>query len=202
MSCKRVIDVAASGVILLLFSPVLAVIAVLVVLDSGWPVLFRQDRVGREGEIFEILKFRSMRPNRGGPSVTVAGDRRVTRVGRLLRKTKLDELPQFWNVIRGDMSLVGPRPEVPQYVALHAERYRRILKLRPGITDLASLRFKNEEAVLAANEEPLRYYAEVILPAKLDMAEEYLRLGSLSLDLRILFQTALLALPRISRQSK
>jgi lipopolysaccharide/colanic/teichoic acid biosynthesis glycosyltransferase len=123
----------------------------------------------------------------------------VTRVGKFLRRTKLDELPQFWNVFRGDMSLVGPRPEVPEYVALHSDRYRRILTVRPGITDSASLRFKNEEAILAASEDPLRYYSEVILPAKLDMAEEYIRTQSLALDFKVLFETALLAVPGAHR---
>jgi lipopolysaccharide/colanic/teichoic acid biosynthesis glycosyltransferase len=123
----------------------------------------------------------------------------VTRIGKLLRRTKLDELPQFWNVLRGDMSLVGPRPEVPEYVALQPERYRRVLSVRPGITDPASLRFKNEESLLAASEDPLRYYADVILPAKLDMSEEYIRTRSLKTDFSILLETALLAVPGAQR---
>ncbi len=199
MSFKRVIDVVVSGLVLLLSAPLLALLSVLVVCDSGLPIFFRQERLGRNFKAFRILKFRSMRPSQGGPNVTVSGDSRVTKAGRLLRRTKLDELPQFWNVLRGDMSLVGPRPEVPQYVSLHAGRYRRILTVRPGITDPASLRFKNEEAILAASEDPLRYYAEVILPAKLDMAEDYIRTRSLSGDFRVLFKTALLAIPGAQR---
>lgn len=195
MSSKRAIDVLASGLVLLLSAPLWALLSVLVVCDSGFPVFFRQERVGRNFQIFRILKFRSMRASQGGPNVTVRGDSRVTTIGNLLRRTKLDELPQFWNVLRGDMSLVGPRPEVVQYVSLHSGRYSRILTVRPGITDPASLRFKNEEAILASSEDPLRYYAEVILPAKLDMAEEYIRTRSLRKDLSVLFKTALLAIP-------
>jgi lipopolysaccharide/colanic/teichoic acid biosynthesis glycosyltransferase len=199
MSSKRVIDVLVSGSVLLVSAPLFASLAGLVVWDSGFPVFFRQERLGKGFKTFRILKFRSMRSSQGGPKVTVSGDSRVTRVGKFLRRTKLDELPQFWNVFRGDMSLVGPRPEVPEYVALHSDRYRRILTVRPGITDSASLRFKNEEAILAASEDPLRYYSEVILPAKLDMAEEYIRTQSLALDFKVLFETALLAVPGAHR---
>jgi len=138
---------------------------------------------------FHILKFRTMRVA-GGPSVTVAGDNRVTRIGRILRATKLDELPQLWNVLRGDMSLVGPRPEVPEYVDLYRERYRKVLKVRPGITDLASIRFRNEEELLSRSGDPLKEYAERILPAKLDFAEEYVSTHTLFGDISILFRTA------------
>jgi lipopolysaccharide/colanic/teichoic acid biosynthesis glycosyltransferase len=113
----------------------------------------------------------------------------VTRVGRILRKTKIDELPQLWNVLLGDMSLVGPRPEIPEYVEQFKARYERILAIRPGITDLASIRFRNEEQLLAVSPEPLREYVERILPLKLDLADEYLQTASLSRDLSILFQT-------------
>jgi lipopolysaccharide/colanic/teichoic acid biosynthesis glycosyltransferase len=199
MSPKRFIDVLMSGLILLASAPLFALLAVLVVWNSGLPIFFRQERVGKNFKSFRILKFRSMRVSQGGPSVTVSGDSRVTRIGKLLRRTKLDELPQFWNVLRGDMSLVGPRPEVPEYVALQPERYRRILSVRPGITDPASLRFKNEESLLAASEDPLRYYADVILPAKLDMSEEYIRTRSLKADFKVLLKTALLAVPGAQR---
>jgi lipopolysaccharide/colanic/teichoic acid biosynthesis glycosyltransferase len=195
MSSKRVIDVLISGSILLVSAPLFALLSVLVVWDSGLPVFFRQERLGKNFKPFRILKFRSMRVSQGGPSVTVGGDSRVTRIGKLLRRTKLDELPQFWNVFLGDMSLIGPRPEVPEYVALQPERYRRVLSVRPGITDPASLCFKNEEMLLAASEDPLRYYADVILPAKLDMAEDYIRTRSLKADFKVLLETALLAIP-------
>jgi len=122
--------------------------------------------------------------------VTVAGDARVTRVGKFLRFAKLDELPQFWNVVCGDMSLVGPRPEVPEYVDLYRERYRTVLTVRPGITDLASLHFRKEEETLAGAAEPFREYAERILPAKLDLAEEYVKRHTILGDISILFRTA------------
>jgi lipopolysaccharide/colanic/teichoic acid biosynthesis glycosyltransferase len=126
----------------------------------------------------------------GGPQVTVTGDDRITRVGKVLRLTKLDELPQFWNVLCGDMSLVGPRPEVPEYVDLFRERYRTVLTVRPGITDLASIHFRNEEEILSRSVEPFREYSEHILPAKLDLAEEYIRTHTLLGDISILFRTA------------
>jgi lipopolysaccharide/colanic/teichoic acid biosynthesis glycosyltransferase len=131
-----------------------------------------------------------MRASTSGPLITVSGDRRITRFGRLLRATKLDELPQFWNVLVGEMSLVGPRPEVPEYVAQFQDRYARILSARPGITDLASIRFRYEEQLLSASSDPLREYVERVLPLKLDLADEYLRTASFSKDLSILLQTA------------
>jgi len=155
------------------------------------PVLFRHRRVGLGFRQFEILKFRTMRIQASGPAVTVAGDSRITRVGKFLRATKLDELPQFWNVLIGDMSLVGPRPEVEEYVYLFRDRYRNILKIRPGITDIASIRYRNEESLLAKGADPLREYTQSILPMKLDLAEEYIRTRSLRLDCLILLKTFL-----------
>ena len=152
-------------------------------------MFYSQIRVGRRFRPFRLYKFRSMYSSRRGPSITAATDSRITRAGRVLRATKLDELPQLWNVLLGDMSLVGPRPEVPEYVEAFRQRYREILEVRPGITDLASLRFQNEEQVLAAASDPLQEYRTVVLPAKLDLADEYLRRRSLSLDLSILWRT-------------
>jgi lipopolysaccharide/colanic/teichoic acid biosynthesis glycosyltransferase len=128
--------------------------------------------------------------------VTVGGDSRVTRVGAVLRSAKLDELPQFWNVLRGDMSLVGPRPEVPEYVELYHERYSRVLAARPGITDLASLVYRREEKILAAQADPEKHYREVVLPAKLELAEDYMARQSLALDTAILFRTLLAVVGR------
>src|ERR1017187_3061111 len=170
--------------------PLLIVIGALVWLDSGRPVFFSQERAGRGFKRFRIWKFRSMRANASGPRVTVAGDSRVTRLGAILRAAKLDEMPQFWNVLRGDMSLVGPRPEVPEYVELFRERYGIVLTVRPGITDLASIHFRNEEEILSRSSEPLKEYAERILPAKLDLAEEYIRTRTVFGDISILFHTA------------
>lgn len=189
MLLKRAIDVVASAAVLVLLSPLFAVIALAVVLDSGFPVFYSQVRVGRGFRPFRIWKFRSMRSDRSRTQITVAGDSRVTHVGRILRATKLDELPQFWNVLVGDMSLVGPRPELLEYVEMYRDRYRKILAVRPGITDLASVRFRNEELLLARASDPLSEYARRILPAKLDLAEEYLSRRSLRLDLLILLET-------------
>jgi len=171
-------------------SPILPLVALAIWLDSGSPVLFRQQRVGLCFRRFDILKFRTMQIQNGGPAVTVAGDGRITRVGKFLRITKLDELPQFWNVLRGDMSLVGPRPEVPEYVELFRERYCIVLAVRPGITDLASIHFRNEEEILSGSGEPLREYVERVLPAKLDLAEQYARTNTVLGDISILFRTA------------
>lgn len=189
MLLKRCVDIALSSLGLVLLSPILAAIALAVWLDSGSPVLFRQERVGLGFRRFQILKFRTMHVENAGPSVTVAGDRRITRIGNFLRHTKLDELPQLWNVLRADLSLVGPRPEVPQYVELFTERYRTVLMVRPGITDLASIRFRNEEQILSRSGEPLREYAERVLPAKLTLAEEYVRTHTVAGDVGILFRT-------------
>jgi lipopolysaccharide/colanic/teichoic acid biosynthesis glycosyltransferase len=182
-------DVALSLLALVLLSPFLAVVALAILLDSGSPVLFRQERMSLKFRRFHILKFRTMRAATG-PSVTVAGDDRVTQVGRFLRLTKLDEVPQLYNVLTGDMSLVGPRPEVPEYVELFKERYCVVLTMRPGITDLASIRFRDEEEILSRSIDPLREYTDRILPAKLDLAEEYISTHTNLGDVLILFRTA------------
>ncbi len=185
---KRILDVCVSASALIVLSPVLLLAAAAVWIESGRPVLFAQERVGRGARRFTLWKFRSMRSGEG-PLVTTAADMRITRVGKVLRKTKLDELPQFWNVLLGDMSLVGPRPEVPAYVDRYRPQFERILRVRPGITDPASIAFRDEETLLAASEDPERTYLEVILPAKLRLSEEYLELASVRLDLQILIRT-------------
>ena len=191
---KRLFDIAVSGAVLLLGMPLLIVIGALVWIDSGRPVFFAQERAGRGFKRFRIWKFRSMRADASGPPVTVAGDSRVTRLGTILRAVKLDELPQFWNVLRGDMSLVGSRPEVPEYVELYREQYSRVLTMRPGITDLASLVYRQEESILAAHPDPEKHYREVVLPAKLKLSEDYMARQSLALDVAILFRTFLAVL--------
>ena len=193
MLLKRTVDLFLGAVILILMSPVLAAVAVAILFESGRPVLFSQVRAGRHFRDFRILKFRTMVVGNRGPAITVAGDKRITRVGAILRKTKLDEVPQFWNVIRGDMSIVGPRPEVPEYVSMFRQRYERILALRPGITDYASIYFRNEEEMLSHSNDPFIEYCERVLPAKLDMADKYLRERSLIRDLRIILLSALVA---------
>ena len=191
---KRLFDIAVSAAVLLLGMPLLIVIGALVWIDSGRPVFFAQERAGRGFKRFRIWKFRSMRADASGPPVTVAGDSRVTRLGTILRAVKLDELPQFWNVLRGDMSLVGSRPEVPEYVELYREQYSRVLTMRPGITDLASLVYRQEESILAAHPDPEKHYREVVLPAKLKLSEDYMARQSLALDVAILFRTFLAVL--------
>lgn len=179
---------AAAGVVVL--SPLLAALALAVWLDSGRPVLFRHRRVGQGGRTFDLLKFRSMVVDHGGPSLTRKGEARITRAGRWLRRWKLDELPQLWNVVKGEMSLVGPRPEVPEYVDLGDPLWRRVLEVRPGITDPASVAFRNEEELLAAAEDIEYYYRTVILPRKLELSAAYLERRSFFSDLEMLFRTA------------
>lgn len=185
---KRAIDVLAAALGLLLLAPLLGLIALAVKLDSRGPVFFRQERVGLAGERFRMFKFRTMvvDAEAQGLQITVAGDARITRVGRFLRRHKLDELPQLIDVLRGTMSLVGPRPEVPRYVQRYPEHLRdRVLSVRPGVTDIASLRFGREAELLAKSPHPERHYVEVILPEKLRVAADYLENATLASDLRL-----------------
>lgn len=188
---KRVVDFISSSLGLLFLSPVFLVIATAIRFDSAGPVFFRQERVGKDGVRFRIFKFRSMfvESEDRGPQITVGGDPRVTRVGRFLRRTKLDELPQLINVWKGEMSLVGPRPEVPAYVAHYNDRQLKVLSVCPGITDLASLSYMDEEGVLVESGDPLRYYLEEIMPKKLDLNLQYIENMSLLGDMKIIFQT-------------
>ncbi len=183
-------DRSLAALALCLLSPLLAAIALAVLLGSGWPVLFRQTRVGQEGKTFQLLKFRTMRSGKSGPSITARGDSRITDVGRFLRKFKLDELPQLWNVVRGEMSLVGPRPEVPQFVDMNDPVWRSVLHVRPGITDPASIAFRNEEEILAQAADPIAFYKSSILPAKLALNLSYIENKSFLRDIKVLAQTA------------
>ena len=190
---KRLFDllVAAAGLLLLLLPGV--VVAAVIRLDSPGPVFFRQERVGRHGRVFRIHKLRTMRVDaeRQGLQLTVGDDARITRVGAWLRRTRLDELPQLIDVLRGDMSLVGPRPEVPRYVAAYPPELRaQVLSVRPGITDPASLRHLDEATLLARAADPEREYVEVILPAKLREAAAYAAQATLRTDLRVIGRTA------------
>ena len=189
---KRVVDLTISGVALVVLSPVLGVVAGLIRRDEPQaPVLFTQERVGLHGEPFSIHKFRTMRAGAPGLQVTSDGDTRITRVGRVLRKTKLDELPQLWDVFRGKMSLVGPRPEVPKYVAQWPDEVRDlILSVRPGITDPASVVYRNESEELAAASDPEAHYVNVLLPRKAAMYAAYARTHSFRGDLKVLWDTA------------
>ena len=189
---KRFFDVLVSALGLLVLAPVLAVLAVLVAILNGRPVLFRQRRVGRGGREFMLYKFRTMTVATGteAGSFDAGSAARVTPLGRLLRRAKLDELPQLWNVIRGEMSLVGPRPEVRKWVDAYPERWRYVHTVRPGITDPASIVYRNEEAILANAADPEGSYRNEILPHKLSLYEEYVRSRTLRGDLRILMRTA------------
>lgn len=188
---KRLFDMAASGLGILALSPLLAVIALLIRLDSKGPVLFKQERVGKGGEPFTILKFRTMRTDaeKLGGQLTVGHDPRITRVGHWLRKSKLDELPQLFNVFSGDMSLVGPRPEVPKYVALYTPEQRRVLEVRPGVTDLASIEFRDENDLLENQTDPEGFYISQIMPRKLELNAAYIEKQSLVFDLWVIFKT-------------
>jgi lipopolysaccharide/colanic/teichoic acid biosynthesis glycosyltransferase len=188
---KRGFDLLmAFGGLVLLF-PLLILVAVLVKADSRGPIFFRQERIGRGFRPFLIYKFRTMVWDTfwEGRAITVGNDPRITRAGRLLRATKIDELPQLINVFKGEMSFVGPRPEVRQYVELFRKDYDEILKIRPGITDLASVKYHNEAAILGQAENPEDEYVRRVLPEKIELAREYLQRSSLFFDLALIFKT-------------
>lgn len=192
---KRVFDIVAAGMGLILLALLLLLLllllALVIKLGSPGPIFFRQERIGKGFRPFLIYKFRTMVPDapRRGGQITVGTDPRITRVGRMLRKTKFDELPQLLNVLKGDMSFVGPRPEIRQYVELFREDYQEILQVRPGITDLASLTYRHEADVLGRAEHPEEEYCHRILPDKIRLAKEYVRRASFFFDLALLFKT-------------
>lgn len=188
---KRLFDVVASGVGLLLLSPLFLLVAIWIKLDSPGPVFYRQVRVGRYNRDFRIFKFRSMRVGADkGSLVTIGGrDPRVTRSGYFIRKFKIDELPQLINVFIGDMSLVGPRPEVRHYVDYWTKEQLRVLEVRPGITDPASIKFRNENELLDKADDPEKYYIEVIMQEKLRLYLEYVENHSFWYDMKLIFQT-------------
>ncbi|MEZ5428752.1 MAG: sugar transferase [Pyrinomonadaceae bacterium] len=174
---------------LIILFPILLICALLVRFSSPGPIFFRQKRVGFKGRIFTLYKFRTMVEAKKGPLITADGDRRITRIGRILRKLKLDELPEIYNVLRGDMALVGPRPEVPQYVDFSNPLWDRVLSVRPGITDPVTLRLRNEEAFLAQVEDKERFYKEKIQPFKLKQSIKYLEKRSIKKDIKVIGKT-------------
>lgn len=186
---KRAFDIVCAALGLLVLSPVLLMCALLVGLTSPGGVLFRQERMGRDGVPFTIYKFRSMRKDNAGLKISTSSDSRITPVGRVLRKTKLDELPQLWNVLKGDMSFVGPRPEVREYTDLYTDEQRQVLLLRPGITGLASIRYRNENDLLSASTDPNRTYIEEVMPAKLALDLEYIPRACVSYDIKLILET-------------
>ena len=190
---KRLLDVTLAAIGLAVSGPLLAVLAAAIKLESPGPALFVQTRVGRHRRPIQVAKLRTMRvaADHDGLEVTAAGDPRVTRVGAVLRRTKLDELPQLWNVLRGDMSIVGPRPEVPHYVAGYRPEWQRLLTVRPGLTDAASLAFRDEEHLLSLARDRGRAYTDIVMPMKLQLAVDDLARSSVLHDLEVIARTAL-----------
>ena len=187
---KRTFDLCSSFMGLIILFPLLIFISLAIKLGSSGPILFSQNRVGKDGKLFTLVKFRSMTVQQDSSSTSTArGDVRITKIGAFLRKYKLDELPELWNVLMGEMSLVGPRPDVPGYADSLKGKDRDMLKLRPGITGTASLKYANEEEILAAQEDPQKYNDEVIFPDKVKVNLEYYENQSLWLDIKIIFVT-------------
>lgn len=188
---KRFFDIVVSLLGILVTSPILLVVSLLIKLTSKGPVFYKQERIGKNEKPFRILKFRTMVVNADtqGLKITVDGDKRITGVGEFLRKSKLDELPQLFNVLFGQMSLVGPRPEVKEYVDLYTEQQKKVLSVRPGITDYASVCFRNENEILAQAEDPQKEYIEHIMPLKLRYNQKYIEEMGVFTDLKLIFLT-------------
>lgn len=192
MILKRIFDVFFSIFGLIFFSPIFLIIAILIKLDSSGEVFFRQIRITKDEKKFEIYKFRTMKKDtEGSQQITIGEDNRITKIGGLLRKTKLDELPQLINILKGEMSFVGPRPEVPKYVAYYTEEQKEILKVRAGITDYASIYFSNENEILGRQENPEEYYIEKIMPYKIELNKKYIEKMNVFTDIKIIIWTIL-----------
>jgi len=193
---KRTFDIIVAALGLILLLPLFVFVAVLIKIGSQGPIFFRQERMGKEFRPFMIYKFRTMVENaaRIGPAISFGNDRRITGIGRWLRRTKIDELPQLINILKGEMSLVGPRPEVRKYVELFRQDYQEILKVRPGITDIASLKYQDEADLLATSANPEEEYLRRVLPDKIKLAKDYVSHSSFFLDICLLLRT----LPRLS----
>jgi lipopolysaccharide/colanic/teichoic acid biosynthesis glycosyltransferase len=193
---KRIIDLVLSLLFILVFLPVLIIISVLIIIESGLPVFYCQERAGRHWKVFKIIKFRTMIKNaeKLGPLITSGDDKRITAVGKFLRKYKLDELPQLLNVVKGDMSLVGPRPELLKYAQMFSDEYSEILSVKPGISDFASIRFRDEAAMLEHKKNVEEIYSNKILPQKIKLYYKYLTEKSLTTDFKIIYSTFLMIL--------
>ena len=190
---KRSFDIVMSGLGLLLLSPLFLIVAILIKLDSRGGVFFKHERIGRHLKPFKVYKFRTMIHNADahGPALTVGHDTRITSLGKLLRRRKIDELPQLINVFKGEMSLVGPRPEIRRYVDIYREEYQHILQVRPGITDAASLRYSDEASLLGRTADPERHYVDVVLPEKLRLSKAYVGEASFLRDIKLICSTLL-----------
>jgi lipopolysaccharide/colanic/teichoic acid biosynthesis glycosyltransferase len=187
---KRIFDLLSALIVIIVFSPLLILLSVWIAFDSKGGVFYKQERVGKNGKLFNLLKFRSMRPNadRAG-QLTVGDDNRVTKVGRFIRKYKLDELPQLFNIVKGEMSVVGPRPEVPKYVDMYSEEQKKVLLALPGLTDFASIEYLDEQKILGAADNPEKIYREEVMPAKLELNLKYIKERNFWLDIGLIFKT-------------
>lgn len=204
MFLKRLFDIVASFCGIVILFPLIVIVSILIKLTSKGPVLFKQVRVTKNGRLFKIYKFRTMRENsEGNKQITVGNDSRITGVGHILRKTKLDELPQLFNVLKGEMSLVGPRPEVPKYVELYTEEQREILKVSAGITDYASIYFSNESELLGEAENPEEFYIKKIMPYKIELNKKYIKEIGIVTDIKLIILTILkiLGLVKLERRN-
>jgi lipopolysaccharide/colanic/teichoic acid biosynthesis glycosyltransferase len=190
---KRLFDFLASFIGIIILSPILIIVSIAIKVDSKGEVMFLQKRVGKDGKPFNIYKFRTMVTDaeKLGKQITVGKDNRITKVGGFLRKYKLDELPQLFNVLKGEMSLVGPRPEVPAYVNLYNEAERKVLSVKPGITDFASIEYKDENEILGKVDNPEEYYINVIMKHKLELNIQYISNNNIFLDIKIIIKTIL-----------
>ncbi|MDK2901607.1 MAG: hypothetical protein PWR14_511 [Thermosediminibacterales bacterium] len=193
---KRIFDIVFSLLGLIVLLPVFLIITIVIKMDSKGPVFFKQVRVGKDGKKFKILKFRTMviDAEKKGMQITVGRDSRITKSGYFLRKFKLDELPQLINVLLGDMSFVGPRPEVPKYVAMYDENQKSVLKVKPGITDIASIEYRDENILLAQSDEPEKTYIEEVMPRKLELNCQYIRNISVVYDIRLILKTVIVVI--------
>lgn len=203
MFLKRLFDIVASFCGIVILFPLIVIVSILIKLTSKGPVLFKQVRVTKNGRLFKIYKFRTMRENsEGNKQITVGNDSRITGVGHILRKTKLDELPQLFNVLKGEMSLVGPRPEVPKYVELYTEEQREILKVSAGITDYASIYFSNESELLGEAENPEEFYIKKIMPYKIELNKKYIKEIGIVTDIKLIILTILKILELVKLEPK
>mgnify|MGYP000666363737 FL=1 len=187
---KRIFDIVSSLIALVIFSPLIIIISLWIALDSRGGVFYRQIRVGKNQKEFGLYKFRSMRPNSDkAGQITVGNDSRVTKVGKFIRKFKIDEVPQLINILKGDMSVVGPRPEVPKYVNMYSEEQLKVLSVLPGLTDYASIEYLDEQKILGASEDPDKAYIEEVMPAKLKLNLKYIADRGFWLDIKLVFRT-------------
>jgi lipopolysaccharide/colanic/teichoic acid biosynthesis glycosyltransferase len=196
MNVKRLFDILSSVQGLIIPSPLLLIIAMLIAISSQGPIIFRQTRTGRYGKPFVIFKFRTMRLDHNGSTISVKGEERITMLGAFLRRYKIDELPELWNVLKGDMSLVGPRPDVPGYADRLKGEELKILELRPGITGPASIKYRNEEEILSKQSDPVQYNDEIIWPDKIKINLDYYHNRNLVKDLSIIIRTIVLSIKR------